>query len=298
MVKGYIYRHWIINDKGIEKSYIGQTITKVEDRWQNGRGYTSIDTKFAKAIKKYGWDNFHHDIVETVECETKEELKDILNKLESYYIEEFDSFYNGYNSTTGGDSYIMSEESIAKMCHKVVCLNTGDIFNSMIDVLNWLKENGADIPKGSVGMISVCCSGSHKRALKHPLTGEHLVWVYYEDYINMTQDEINDKLTIGTKDVFHNSTYENMDRLADTLTYKNNYELNKETINALQTIMDKTFSDRQKMVFQEYYINGKNMREIAEEYGITTTRVGNLTKQIVKKITEQYTYEEFANLLK
>ena len=25
MRKGYIYRHWIVNDKGQEKSYIGQT---------------------------------------------------------------------------------------------------------------------------------------------------------------------------------------------------------------------------------------------------------------------------------
>lgn len=26
MRKGYIYRHWVINDKGEEKSYIGQTV--------------------------------------------------------------------------------------------------------------------------------------------------------------------------------------------------------------------------------------------------------------------------------
>ena len=183
------------------------------------------------------------------------------------------------------------------MCHKVVCLNTGDIFNSMTDAKQWLIDLGADVPKGSVGMISVCCSGSHKRALKHPLTGEHLVWAYYEDYINMTQDEINDKLTIGTKDVFHNSTYENMDKIADTFTYKNIHELNKETIENLQPMM-KMISPMQKLVFIEYYINGKNMREIATEQNVTTTRIGNLTKQIIKKITEQYTYEEFANLLK
>lgn len=297
MVKGYIYRHWIINDKGIEKSYIGQTITKVEDRWQNGRGYTGSETRFAKAIKKYGWDNFNHEIILAVERETREELRKELNVLESFYIEEFDSFYNGYNSTTGGDNYILSEESVAKMCHKVVCLNTGDIFNSMTDAKQWLIDLGADVPKGSVGMISVCCSGSYKRALKHPLTGEHLVWVYYEDYINMTQDEINDKLTIGTKDVFHNSTYENMDKIADTFEYKNIHELDKEIIENLQPMM-KMFSPMQKLVFIEYYINGKNMREIATEQNVTTTRIGNLTKQIIKKITEQYTYEEFANLLK
>jgi RNA polymerase sigma factor (sigma-70 family) len=187
---------------------------------------------------------------------------------------------------------------VAKMSHKVVCLNTGDIFNSMVDVLNWLKEHGVNMALGSVGGISLCCTNDLQRALRHPITGEQLAWAYYEDYIGMTQNEIDEKVFIATKDAFHNSTYENMDRFADTFTYKNIHELNKETIEILLPIMEKMFSDRQKMVFREYYINGKNMREIAEEYGITTTRVGNLTKQIIKKITEQYTYEEFANLIK
>lgn len=45
MFKGYIYRHWIINDKGIEKSYIGQVYRSNKDvnpqeRWgKNGNGY-------------------------------------------------------------------------------------------------------------------------------------------------------------------------------------------------------------------------------------------------------------------
>lgn len=112
MYKGYIYRHWIINDKGIEKSYIGQTyLQTIEQRFgDNGKGYTydskkenkEADHKFARAIRKYGWDAFNHEVVLTIECETEEELIFWLDEWEKWYIEKYNSFYNGYNSTTGG----------------------------------------------------------------------------------------------------------------------------------------------------------------------------------------------------
>ena len=111
---GYIYRHWIINDKGQEKSYIGQTIQEPMARWgKDGKGYAprkgKEPTKFYRAISKYGWNSFHHEIIETVECDMVEELIAILNSLEKQYIEKYDSFKNGYNSTTGGDNYEVSD---------------------------------------------------------------------------------------------------------------------------------------------------------------------------------------------
>ena len=50
MYKGYIYRHWLEN-----KSYIGQTYVETpQQRWgRDGKGYYN-QTKFGKAIKKYG----------------------------------------------------------------------------------------------------------------------------------------------------------------------------------------------------------------------------------------------------
>ena len=56
-------------------------------------------------------------------------------------------------------------------------------------------------------------------------------------------------------------------------------------------------SPAQTYVFTEYFLQEKTMKEIAEAHGVTTTRVGNLTKQIVKKITERYTMEQFAELI-
>lgn len=121
--RGWIYRHWIINDKGMERSYIGRCVRSPKGRWgTKGQGYTDYKhedgTKFCRAIRKYGWENFHHDIIGYIECETKEELNFWLNEWEQYYIWYYDSFHNGYNSTLGGDGSLgrkVSEKTREKM---------------------------------------------------------------------------------------------------------------------------------------------------------------------------------------
>ena len=60
-----IYKHTLTLDcphKGW--SYIGQTDNaEPNTRWQNGLGYKHC-TVFWRAIQKYGWDNFSHEIIE------------------------------------------------------------------------------------------------------------------------------------------------------------------------------------------------------------------------------------------
>jgi len=60
------------------------------------------------AIRKYGKENFLFEVIE--ECED-----DITNQREEFWISHFDSFENGYNSTTGGDHYALSEEAKRKI---------------------------------------------------------------------------------------------------------------------------------------------------------------------------------------
>lgn len=55
-----IYRH--ISPSG--KCYIGQTNQKPESRWNNGKVYSRA-FKFGKAIDRYGWENFTHEILES-----------------------------------------------------------------------------------------------------------------------------------------------------------------------------------------------------------------------------------------
>lgn len=95
----YIYK---ITNKINNKVYIGQTIRDINLRWQrhcqdaiSGR----TDTKFARAIRKYGKDNFIIELIDT--ASSKEEL----NKKEDYWINYYDSISKGYNSMDGGGNY-------------------------------------------------------------------------------------------------------------------------------------------------------------------------------------------------
>lgn len=97
----YVYRH--ISPSG--KSYIGITKQNPERRFQNGAGYKTQKV-FYRAIEKYGWDSFEHEIVESGLTE-----KEAYEK-EAYYIDEVYKSYapNGYNIREGGihaQHYIM-----------------------------------------------------------------------------------------------------------------------------------------------------------------------------------------------
>ena len=80
------------------KYYVGITSKKPEERWRNGNGYY-YNTYFTSAIKKYGWDNFQHEVIASnlTEMEAKNFEKLLIKKLKSK-----DRKY-GYNMTDGGD---------------------------------------------------------------------------------------------------------------------------------------------------------------------------------------------------
>lgn len=73
-------------------------------------------------------------------------------------------------------NYDPTESRRSASRHKVVCLNNGEIFNSIVDA-----ENHYNIQN-----ISGCCIGQIKSAGKHPITKEKLKWMYYEDYLKST----------------------------------------------------------------------------------------------------------------
>lgn len=93
--KYFIYKH---TNKINGKVYIGQTCQKPEKRWQNGLSAYSHNQHFYNAIKKYGWNNFEHEIL--LENLTQKEME----YWEDYYIEFYESRNpeKGYNIMKGG----------------------------------------------------------------------------------------------------------------------------------------------------------------------------------------------------
>ena len=99
MRKYIVYKH---TNKINGKSYIGITGINPVKRWRNGFGYY-CQPKFFNAIKKYGWDNFSHEIL--MFDLSKEQACQAEKKL----IEHFNSIENGYNVSPGGNSMVCAE---------------------------------------------------------------------------------------------------------------------------------------------------------------------------------------------
>lgn len=91
-----VYAH--IN-KVNKKIYIGSTSRNTKVRWQNGKGYLN-NKIFNNDIKKYGWDNFEHEIIAS--GLTKEEAENF----EELLIRRLDATNEdvGYNIRYGGNT--------------------------------------------------------------------------------------------------------------------------------------------------------------------------------------------------
>lgn len=94
---GYIYK---ITNKINGKSYVGKTTRTVQERWEEHlreyRRERCENRPLYRAIRKYGADEFTVETLEEVDLE-------ILSERETYWIEYFHTYSNGYNATVGGD---------------------------------------------------------------------------------------------------------------------------------------------------------------------------------------------------
>jgi group I intron endonuclease len=93
----YIYK---IENLINHKVYIGKTLYSIEKRWlehlKDSQGSKNENRPLYKAMKKYGCSNF---FIEELEKCSAEESSD----KERFWISVYDSYYNGYNATLGGD---------------------------------------------------------------------------------------------------------------------------------------------------------------------------------------------------
>lgn len=95
---GYIYK---ITNQINNKVYIGQTVKSLQKRFTQHKNNSNKEyfsqIVLYKAFNKYGIENFFFEEIEQVPNE-------LLDEREKYWIEYYDSYFNGYNSTLGGRS--------------------------------------------------------------------------------------------------------------------------------------------------------------------------------------------------
>lgn len=78
-----------------QSTRLGRRISQHKVRWKE---YSKKpDTKIYRAIEKHGIENFDFSVIEQCPVE-------MLNERETYWINFYDSFSNGYNATVGGNS--------------------------------------------------------------------------------------------------------------------------------------------------------------------------------------------------
>ena len=129
-----------------------------------------------RSIKKFGFDVF--EVIKVFDtAETLEELND----KESYYINLFDSYKNGYNQSFGGDSVSGYSRPSGKDCKnsKRVCQISLD--GELIKI--WDSATEAHDELGvCAATISEVCSGYVSPSGKGKKTSGGFVWVLEKDY--------------------------------------------------------------------------------------------------------------------
>ena len=112
------------------KVYIGQA-TNIDRRWADHkrRAFDSLDhsydTHLYRSIRKYGLENFEFSIIELCNVED-------LNNREIYWVEYYNSFFEGYNLTLGGDSSVGQKHSKEKIIGIIHDLETTDLIHKDI----------------------------------------------------------------------------------------------------------------------------------------------------------------------
>jgi group I intron endonuclease len=105
-----IYSIYKATNKTNGKVYIG-----FDSNWPHRKNshkcyYKNGDIKFYRAIKKYDWHSFNWEVIYQ-----SKDRDHTLKVMENYFINEYNSFHNGYNSTLGGDGTFGIKRNLQKL---------------------------------------------------------------------------------------------------------------------------------------------------------------------------------------
>lgn len=163
--KFLIYMHTnLINDK----KYIGLTKNNPIYRWNYGKGYKNC-TLFYKAIQKYGWKNFKHEILF---CNlTKEEAEMFEIELIKYYKSNNPNF--GYNISSGGECGRFGCHLTQEHKEKISKANKGKTISPEHKKKISQANSGRHLSKKQKSNLSIKNKGCNNPMFGKTLTQEH-----------------------------------------------------------------------------------------------------------------------------
>ena len=123
------------------KQYVGQTTKTIEQRIKNHKNAMhSKNTHIYRAMRKYGWDKFEFKIL------TYAMDQQMLNDLEEYYIQKYDTIRNGYNMAKGGSINTMFSEVVADKHRRIMA--TPEVRNKIsVTMKQYFADNGVSAEK-------------------------------------------------------------------------------------------------------------------------------------------------------
>ena len=144
------YMVYVHTNKVDGKRYVGITCQNPARRWRNGNGYY-LNDHFYRAINKYGWDNFTHEIIKA--GLSKEAACELEKRLINEYRTNDPNF--GYNKSEGGENpcqgFKMSKETRAVMSAKRKGRPMSEETKRKLSEAKKGKDNGK---RGKVGELS------------------------------------------------------------------------------------------------------------------------------------------------
>lgn len=148
------------------KKYIGQTCQELHRRFRDGEGYKECP-KFYRAIKKYGWDSFEHEVL--FEHLTLEEANQKEIEMIALYKTTETEF--GYNLTHGGLNAIPTEETRKKLSANNAYYWKGKTLSE--EHKEKLREACKNKPPEKTSMYGKHFSEEHKRKLSESNRNAH-----------------------------------------------------------------------------------------------------------------------------
>lgn len=188
---------YMIKNKVNGKFYIGSSVD-IQKRWINHRVDLRNNKHYSSLLQQdwseYGEDNFEFLILE--ECDVAD-IK-LIREREQYYLDFYRSYDNniGYNrykvsiGTSGGElapCFGRTGDKHPLWGHKgkdapfsksVICINTGEVFDSATEASRWAKCN--------YSKLCMCCRGERKSCGQ--LNGEKLKWKYLNNDLKESEN--------------------------------------------------------------------------------------------------------------
>jgi hypothetical protein len=253
-----------VKNKISGKVYIGQTVNSLEQRKNEHINFSrNGKSKFNRAIKSYGYENFDWEIIDT--AKTKEEL----NEKEIKYIQEYNSIENGYNMVeggTGGYNQYAVEANKKKRGKKLKNIVSPEMYERAMEgrmrgfnngLINYTfdkldKETMTDIArKGAYGLMKT--GYKHSKETKEKIS-EAQKGITYEDRLGKKEAEKRKELiSQRTKEAMKNLDW-------DTMMEK--------ALEGRKKYWDKTHDEQRNKII-EYKSQGLKVKEIVAKLNVS-----------------------------